>query len=78
MAVDDRVSADRKLDAQRLVALFVVGWLLLNFPLLGLFDVALSGLGVPLLLLALLVIWALLIAATAALVDRGSAAQGDN
>ena len=78
MATDDRVSADRKLDVQRLVALFVVGWLLLNFPLLGLFDVARSGFGVPLLWLALLLIWAALIAATAWLVDRHDAAERDD
>ena len=36
------------LAAQRLLALFVSGWLLFNFPLLGLWDRNATLLGVPL------------------------------
>ena len=37
------------LTAQRLLALFALGWALLNFPLLGLWDRDLTVLGIPLL-----------------------------
>jgi hypothetical protein len=50
---------------QRLVALFAAGWLLLNFPLLTLWDRGITIAGIPLLPLALFSGWALLIAAAA-------------
>lgn len=56
--------------AQRLLALFVAGWLLLSFPLLGLWNHDLSVWGLPLFPLALFVIWAVLIAALAWVVER--------
>jgi hypothetical protein len=59
------------LDAQRLVALFVAGWALLSFPLLALWDHEARVFGLPLFPLALLGIWALLIAARAGIVARG-------
>lgn len=58
------------LGAQRLVALFVAGWLALNFPLLALWDVDVRVLGLPLFPLALFVLWGLLIAALAWVVER--------
>ncbi|MCK9215632.1 MAG: hypothetical protein WBI05_03570 [Rhodoferax sp.] len=58
------------LTSQRLVALFCCGWVLLNFPLLGLWDVDTTVLGVPLLPAALFTLWALLIAAVAWLMER--------
>lgn len=58
------------LTAQRLTALFAAGWLVLNFPLLGLWDVVASFWGIPVLPLALFGLWAALIAAIAWLVDR--------
>jgi len=58
------------LTSQRLVALFGCGWVLLNFPLLGLWDVDTTVLGVPLLPAALMALWALLIAAVAWLMER--------
>jgi len=58
------------LTLQRLVALFCGGGLWLNFPLLGLWDVNASVLGVPLLPVALFTIWALLIVALAWLMER--------
>ena len=60
----------KELDAQRLVALFVAGWLLFNFPLLGLWDRAVTRWGVPLFPAALFLLWGLLIAAMAVLMER--------
>lgn len=45
------------LRSQRLGALFAGGWLLLNFPLLGLWDRDITVAGIPLFPLALFVIW---------------------
>ena len=55
----------KELDAQRLLALFAGGWLLLNFPLLGLWDRDTTLLGIPLFPAAMFIIWALLIAISA-------------
>ena len=65
------------LTTQRLVALFCVGCLLLNFPLLGLWDVDALVLGVPLLPVALFSLWALLIFALAWLLDGDNSPQDD-
>jgi hypothetical protein len=46
---------------QRLSALFAAGWLLLNFPLLTLWDRGISVAGIPLMPAALFIGWALLI-----------------
>jgi len=54
-----------RLRAQRLLALFALGWLLLNFPLLTLWDRGVLVVGLPLLPLALFVGWAALIGAAA-------------
>lgn len=58
------------LTTPRLVALFFCAWVLLNFPLLGLWDIEATVFGVPLLPAALLVLWAVLIAALAWLMER--------
>jgi len=60
------------LRSQRLFALFVVGWLLLNFPLLTLWDRDLSVWGVPLMPAALFGGWALLIGAAAWIAETGA------
>ena len=60
------------LTAQRLLALFALGWVLLDFPLLALWDRDLAVLGIPLLPLPIFRLWALLIAAVAWLVERGT------
>lgn len=60
------------LDSQRLVALFFAGWLLLNFPLLALWDHDALVFGLPLFPLALFLIWLLLIAALAWVMERGA------
>ena len=51
--------------SQRLLALFFAGGVLLNFPLLALWNHPVQWFGIPLFPLALFLIWALLIAALA-------------
>ncbi|MBA4178906.1 MAG: hypothetical protein C0505_20480, partial [Leptothrix sp. (in: Bacteria)] len=63
--------------AQRLLAVFAVGAVLMNFPLLRLWlgsGVLAAGtvFGLPLLPLALFSIWALLITVVALLMERGA------
>jgi hypothetical protein len=55
---------------QRLVALFALALLLLNFPLLALWDQDATLLGLPLFPTALFGVWALLIGALALLMER--------
>ena len=59
------------LAAQRLLALFCAGALLLNFPLLALWDRDATVFGLPLFPLALFVVWGVLIAFAAWIVERG-------
>lgn len=54
-----------KLESQRLLALFALGCLLLNFPLLMLWDGGASLWGLPLFPCALFLLWGLLIAVLA-------------
>ncbi len=58
------------LGAQRLVALFFLGWALLSFPLLALWDHDVLVLGLPLFPMALFGVWLLLIVAVAWVVER--------
>ena len=58
------------LRAQRLLVLFIGGWLLLNFPLLALWDRDLLVLGLPLFPAALFSGWGILIALLAWVVER--------
>jgi hypothetical protein len=67
----------RGLGTQRLLALFVAGWLLFDFPLLRVFERDATWFGLPLLPTALFVIWALLIAVLAWLMERGGDRGGD-
>ncbi len=60
------------LTSQRLVALFAAGLLLLNFPLLALWDRAAMVAGWPLFPLALFGIWAGLIVALAWLLETAA------
>ena len=55
---------------ERLVALFLLGLLLFNYPLLWLFNAARPVLGIPLLYLYLFVAWGAVIAATVLIVRR--------
>lgn len=57
------------LGAQRLVALFVSGWLLFNFPLLALWDGDARVFGVPLFPAALFILWAVLIGLLALVIE---------
>jgi len=59
--------------SQRLLALFAVGALLFNFPLLALWDRDVSVFGVPLFPAALFIVWAMLIAALAWLTEGAEA-----
>lgn len=63
----------KELLSQRLSALFVAGWLLLNFPLLALWDFDATWWGVPVFPAALFVLWAVLIVFIAWLVERPAA-----
>ena len=54
----------------RLVALFLLGCLMFNYPLLALFNVRATLLGIPLLYAYLFAAWALLIALVAVVTGR--------
>ena len=54
----------------RLVALFLLGCLLFSYPLLALFNVRATVLGIPLLYAYLFTAWALLIALVAVVMER--------
>ncbi len=60
------------LSAQRLLALFVAGWIAFSFPMLGLWDRAETLLGIPFFPLALFVVWALLIVAVGLITERST------
>ncbi len=54
---------------QRLIALFILGCLLFNYPVLSLFNVAAEAFGVPVLYAYLFSAWALLVALMALVVE---------
>jgi hypothetical protein len=56
---------------QRLVALFLLGFLLLNFPLLNLFAGPARVLGIPVLYAYVFAVWALLIGLMVWVVEKG-------
>ena len=58
------------LKGQRLVALFLLGCLLFNYPLVSLFSGTATIGGVPLLYLYVFLAWAVLIAAIALVIER--------
>ena len=58
------------LKGQRLTALFLLGCLLLNYPIVSLFAGAIEIFGVPLLYAYVFFAWALLIAWMAMVVER--------
>ena len=57
---------------QRLIAVFLLGCLLLNYPLLYLFNIDHHVFGIPLLYLYMFSAWGLLILLTALIVERHS------
>ena len=65
------------LGSQRLVALFAGGWVLFNFPLLGLWDRDATVWGIPLFPAALFLLWGGLIAVLAWLMERTDYRQAD-
>jgi hypothetical protein len=54
----------------RLLCLFALGCLLFNYPLLALFNVPASVFGMPVLYCYLFVVWALVIALLARIMER--------
>jgi hypothetical protein len=54
---------------QRLIALFIFGCLLFNYPVLSLFNVAADAFGVPVLYAYIFAAWALLVALMALVVE---------
>lgn len=60
----------KHLEAQRLIGLFVLGWLLFGYPLMGLWDRPGELGGLPLFPLAIFGCWAALIAALAWFMER--------
>ncbi|HEX2831193.1 MAG TPA: hypothetical protein VHP37_33000 [Burkholderiales bacterium] len=61
----------RGLKGQRLVALFLFGALLLNYPLFSLFAGPAVVFGIPLIYVYVFAVWAALIALLALVVERG-------
>ena len=55
---------------QRLIALFIFGCLLFNYPVLSLFNVAGQVAGVPVLYAYIFAAWALLVALMAIVVEK--------
>jgi len=55
---------------QRLVALCMLGVLLFNYPMLAVFNVASTVFGIPLLYVYIFVVWSLLIACMAYVVEK--------
>ncbi len=58
------------LKGQRLVALFLLGWLMFNYPLLSLFAGNARLWGIPLVYVYLFLAWAVLIGAMALIIER--------
>jgi len=58
------------IDNQRLIALFLLGWVLFNFPMLSLFNRPVTLLGIPSLYVYIFVAWAAVIALMAWIAER--------
>jgi hypothetical protein len=59
-----------EISAQRLVALFVLGCMLFNYPFLSLFNAPGTVFGIPVLYAYIFASWAVLIALMAIIVER--------
>ena len=78
MAESNLKRPERKLrQKERLVALLLMGVLLFNEPLLGLFDRLRLWFGVPLLYLYLFVVWGVFILLAALILERAMPHRGD-
>ena len=58
------------IDTQRLIALFLLGWVLFNFPMLSLFNQQATLLGIPSLYVYIFAAWALVIALMGWIAER--------
>lgn len=58
------------LTGQRLVALFLLGWVLVNYPIMSVFDVDRVWLGIPAVYLYVFGVWAAMIALMAWIIER--------
>ena len=58
------------LTGQRLVALFLLGWVLVNYPILSVFDVPRAWFGIPVLYIYVFGVWAAAIALMAWIIER--------
>jgi len=58
------------LTAQRLVAVFVLGLVLVNYPILSAFDVPAAYFGIPVVYLYVFGVWAAVIALMAWIIER--------
>lgn len=67
----------RNLVGHRLIALFALGWLLFNYPLLALFNHTLTWLGVPLLYAYLFAAWAVFIVLLAFTAEQEAPRKGN-
>ena len=56
--------------SKRLVALFLFGWVLLNYPILSLLNVNITVFGLPLVYIYIFGIWGMLIFLTALVMSR--------
>ncbi len=56
--------------SKRLVALFIFGFIFLNYPILSLFNVKITLFGLPLLYIYIFGVWSLLIFLSALVVSR--------
>jgi len=72
----ERRNPSHWLKAERLVALFLVGWIGFNPPILSMFGVPRLVLGLPLLYLYLFVGWAIVIGLAALIVERRAGERG--
>jgi hypothetical protein len=60
------------LKGQRLVAVFLLGWVLFNYPVFWLFESRTQVLGIPVVYAYVFFAWALLIGLMAIIVERSS------
>ncbi|NMM36850.1 MAG: hypothetical protein HHJ09_04940 [Glaciimonas sp.] len=60
------------LSGQRFAAIFTLGWILLNYPLLALFNDASTWFGIPILYAYLFIAWALIIGLLAYVAEKSS------
>lgn len=60
------------LTGQRFAAIFTLGWILLNYPLLALFNHAGTWHGIPILYAYLFIVWALIVSLLAYIAEKSS------